>query len=110
MATKLASIQLDFRYWDFPELKNIRYAGIPWDEHLKIYSGYCDKTGQTAERISERGGFGVKEAIKYYGWETPVIWVSSQKEYPSSDDDWEKYELAYDTESDTVSIKTPTTD
>ena len=105
MATKLASIQLDFRYWDFPELKNIRYASIPWEEHLKIYSGYCYKTGQTAERISERGGFGVIEAIKYFGWETPVIWVSSQKEYPASDEDWDKYKLVYDTESDTVSIE-----
>ena len=43
MATKLVSIQFDFRYWDFPELKNIRYAGIQLEEHLKIYSGYCDK-------------------------------------------------------------------
>lgn len=105
MATKLASIQLDFRYWDFPELKNIRYVGIPWEEHLKIHSGYCDKTRQTAERISERGGFGVIEAIKECGWKTPIIWVSNQKEYPSSDDDWEKYKLVYDTESDNILIK-----
>lgn len=78
------------------------------EEHLKIYDGYTDS--QTAERISERGGFGMKEAIKEYGWKTPVIWVSKRKEYPANDDDWEKYELVYDTETDTVSIKQATTD
>lgn len=108
MTTKLASIQLDFRYWMIPELKDIRWAAIPWEEHLKIYDGYTDS--QTAERISERGGFGMKEAIKEYGWKTPVIWVSKRKEYPANDDDWEKYELVYDTETDTVSIKQATTD
>lgn len=56
-------------------MEKVEYARIPWDEHLKIYANYGDS--QSAERIAERGGFGIQEAVKYYGWENPVIEFST---------------------------------
>lgn len=51
-----------------------RSSGIPagiidWSEHLEVYGRYADLYGtdQSAERIAERGGFGVFEAEALLG-------------------------------------------
>lgn len=46
----------------------IGHEPILWATHLRIYEVYSKKfgTSQSAERISERGGFAVEEADKFY--------------------------------------------
>lgn len=99
--TKLAAIQLDFAYWKFPEFNGVRYAATPWEEHLKICENYHD--GQSPERLSQRGGFGVREAVREYGWEHPVVWIAGDK-YPETDEGWKKIYLQYDSDYDSFSI------
>lgn len=48
---------------------------ITWEEHLLAYSSYAAKygTSQSAERLSERGGFCYSELIMFLGRE-PETW------------------------------------
>lgn len=48
---------------------------ISWEEHLKIWEVYHSKwhSYQSAERINERGGFGIDEIIELLGMQ-PVTW------------------------------------
>lgn len=77
-----------------------QYIKIPWVEHLEIYKYYHDT--QSAERIAERGGFGVKEAA-YMGYNPLLIWVSY--DYSEKDSDWIKIALKFDKESHTYSYR-----
>lgn len=51
---------------------------IPWSLHLEAYAGYAKEypgsaRDQSAERMAERGGFGVTELDRYVpGWEKRV--------------------------------------
>lgn len=41
---------------------------ISWEEHLEVWEKYNEKyTGQSAEKIAARGGFGFFEAQVYLG-------------------------------------------
>ena len=92
--TRLAPIQADIAYWKISQLYHSRYAAIPWDEHVEIWKNYFG-SNQTAERIAERGGFGIKEAAKNYKMNPIVVWFSKGKEYPKDDDDWIKYKFTF---------------
>lgn len=50
-------------------------GSITWAEHLQAYSGYVARWGggQTAERLSERGGFCYGELVDLLGHE-PKTW------------------------------------
>lgn len=82
---------------------DITYSIIPWCEHERIFNEhYAPKygTSQSAERINERGGFGVEEAIML-GYDNPlVIWVAG-KNYPKKDSDWTKLALKFNFEKNT---------
>jgi hypothetical protein len=41
---------------------------IPWSVHLRAYEGYAKRLGasQTADRLAERGGFGVSELDMFH--------------------------------------------
>lgn len=86
-----APIQLDFQWRRIPPMEHLQKARIPWEEHLKIYSNYPDS--QTAERIAERGGFGVNEAINYYGWDNPAV-----IEFSNDGETWQKIKLDFKNE------------
>ena len=77
---RLANIQVDFPTTGL----SIHYAAIPWCEPERIFNEcYAPRYGQSqsAERINERGGFGVKEAVRL-GYDNPlVIWVAGEN-YP----------------------------
>ncbi len=94
--TRKARIQLDFNF--SATGLDIHYACIPWSEHERIYKeNYAPEYGlsQSAERINERGGFGVMEAIRL-GYDNPlVIWVAG-RQYPNKDSDWTKLALKFD--------------
>lgn len=51
------------------------YGTISWSEHLEAYSSYSARygTGQTAERLAERGGFGYIELVDFLGY-YPKTW------------------------------------
>lgn len=72
-----APIQLDIPYRKIPPMADCQYARITWEEHMKIYSHYMDS--QSAERIADRGGFGIMEAMKYYGWDNPIVEFSRDR-------------------------------
>lgn len=99
--TRKARIQLDFNF--SATGLDIHYSCIPWSEHERIYKeNYAPEYGlsQSAERINERGGFGVKEAIML-GYDNPlVIWVAG-KNYPKKDSDWTKLALQFNFEKNT---------
>lgn len=88
--TKLAQLQFInvSRY-----LKNVRYVGIPWDVHLKIYEGYAKRYGyaQSAERINERGGFGYEEAIEFYPEWDRVVYCTNK--WNDDFDQWTKVKI-----------------
>lgn len=47
------------------------YGRIPWELHLRAYASYAERFGkyQSAERIAERGGFGIEEMNQFApGW------------------------------------------
>jgi hypothetical protein len=47
---------------------------ISWGEHLRVWEAYAAKfSGQSAERIAERGGFGYDEIIMLTG-KAPETW------------------------------------
>ena len=48
---------------------------IAWAEHLEAYAGYSKRYGtdQSAERLAERGGFGMEELRTFLGRE-PSTW------------------------------------
>jgi hypothetical protein len=50
-------------------------GSVEWSEHLLAWSGYDAKwhSGQSAERIAERGGFSYGELLDYLGRE-PATW------------------------------------
>jgi len=50
-------------------------GSISWAEHLQTYAGYSAQygSGQSAERMAERGGFGYGELIMFLGHE-PTTW------------------------------------
>lgn len=54
---------------------------ITWTEHEEIWRAYAKQygTGQSAERIAERGGFGYQEATLLLGHE-PRTWVARLEE------------------------------
>ena len=99
--TRLANIQIDFH--SRATGLSIHYAKIPWCEHERIFNEcYAPKYGQSqsAERVNERGGFGVKEAVRL-GYDNPlVIWVAG-KSYPKKDSDWTKLALKFNLEKNT---------
>lgn len=51
------------------EWRHIPDGTITWEEHLEIHAAYAARFGheQSAERISDRGGFGFWEAEKLLG-------------------------------------------
>ena len=56
--------------WDRERHKPGKGPGtITWAEHLEVWSAYAGRhgTGQDAERIAERGGFGYGEAETLLG-------------------------------------------
>lgn len=99
--TRKAHIQIDFNISGLGMF--IRYAAIPWCEHERIFNEhYAPEYGtlQSAERINERGGFGVKEAVRL-GYDNPlVIWVAG-KNYPKKDSEWTKLALQFNLEKNT---------
>lgn len=48
--------------------------GIPWWLHVEAHNEYAKRySGQSAERIAERGGFGIEELDKFIpGWRDKV--------------------------------------
>ena len=47
---------------------------ISWEEHEEAWRGYAKRySGQDAEQIARRGGFGYWEATEYLGHE-PLTW------------------------------------
>lgn len=92
--TRLAPIQADIAFGKVPQLKNSSYAAIPWDEHIEIWKNYYGSS-QTAERIAERGGFGIREAAKYYKINPIVVWFSKSNECPQTDEDWIKVKITF---------------
>jgi len=54
-------------------------GSIAWSEHLEAYSGYQHRygSGQTAERLAERGGFSYGELLTFLGRE-PKTWVPAR--------------------------------
>lgn len=48
---------------------------IAWEEHLRAWSAYDARwnSGQSAERINERGGFAYDELVAYLG-DAPKTW------------------------------------
>ena len=93
--TRLAPIQADIAFWKVPQLKDSSYVAIPWDEHIEIWNHYYGSS-QTAERIAERGGFGIREAAKYYKMNPIVVWFSKGNEYPQTDEDWLKVKITFE--------------
>jgi hypothetical protein len=55
--------------------RRIPNGSIAWEEHLQAHQQYCAWYGssQSAERIAERGGFGVFELICLLG-RPPLTW------------------------------------
>ena len=101
--TKTAPIQIDFNARALG--LNIQYACTPWVEHERIFFRYARKYGnsQSAEKIADRGGFGIKEAIKL-GYDNPtIIWVAT--EYPEKDSEWVKLALKFNLEERTVGFQ-----
>lgn len=54
---------------------NAHYPGtVSWEEHCEAWAGYAKRySGQDAEKIAERGGFGYDEMTEYMGHE-PKTW------------------------------------
>jgi len=86
---KLAQFQFPISRY----LKHVKYMGIPWDVHLKIYEGYSKKygTSQSAEQISARGGFGYNEALNFYPEWDRIVYCTNKW----SDDfaQWTKFKI-----------------
>ena len=100
---KKARIQIDFNYTALGI--KFSYACVPWVEHLRMYELYASEYGrsQSAERIVERGGFGVKESVGF-GYDNPlVIWVAGK--YPEKDSEWTKVALMFDIEKKTYRFR-----
>lgn len=94
--TRLAPIQPDISFWKIPALESSSYAAIPWEEHVEIWKNYnAYGYTQTAERIAERGGFGIKEAAKFYKMNPIVVWFSKGKGYPKCDEAWIKMKITF---------------
>lgn len=58
--------------------KNPRAPGtVTWAEHQEAYTAYAARygTGQSAQRLAERGGFGYQEMTGLLGHE-PTTWVA----------------------------------
>lgn len=55
--------------------RGVRGPGtIAWWEHEQVWAGYAATySGQSAERIAERGGFGWAECVEFLGHE-PTTW------------------------------------
>lgn len=88
-------MQIDFNYRALGI--SIRYACVPWAEYLRMYGFYSAQYGfsQSAERIVERGGLGIIEAVSL-GYDNPlVVWFASI--YPKKDSEWVKVALQFDT-------------
>lgn len=53
---------------------------IAWSEHLEAWEAYARRYGreQSAERIAERGGFGLGELRKLLGRD-PATWVEDPR-------------------------------
>jgi hypothetical protein len=69
-----AQVQGD--YW-LPSGEPGRDPGtITWDEHNEIWGAYAKEygSGQSPERIAERGGFGWSEIVKLTG-APPKTWI-----------------------------------
>lgn len=51
-------------------------GSVSWDEHLLAWSNYAAEygSGQSAERMAERGGFGYWEITMFLGHE-PKTWT-----------------------------------
>jgi hypothetical protein len=60
---------------DDPRRAGAHYPGtVTWEERCEAWVGYAKRySGQDAERIAERGGFGYAEMTEYMGHE-PVTW------------------------------------
>lgn len=76
-------------------MKDVVFLAIPWEEHLAIWGNYYGSS-QTAERIAERGGFGIKESAKYYKMNPIVVWFTTSKNYPKMDEEWTKIRLTFE--------------
>lgn len=49
-------------------------GSITWEEHLLAWTSYASRySGQSAERMAERGGFSYGELLMYLGRE-PTTW------------------------------------
>lgn len=48
---------------------------VAWSEHLEAWADYARQygSGQSAERLAERGGFGYSELVEHLGHE-PTTW------------------------------------
>lgn len=55
---------------------DVRSAGtIAWQEHVEAWTAYAARySGQSAERIAERGGFDYQELLQFLGHE-PTTWM-----------------------------------
>lgn len=98
-----AGVQIDFNYTALGVKFN--YACVPWVEYLRMYDLYSAQYGksQSAERIVERGGFGVKESVGF-GYDNPlIIWIAD--EYPQKDSEWIKVALWFNIENNTYKFR-----
>lgn len=91
---RTARMQSDFNITGEIGGVKYQYIKIPWVEHLEIYKYYHDSS-QSAERINERGGFGVREAA-YMGYNPLVFWCIY--DYSEKDSDWIKVAIKFDKE------------
>ena len=58
-----------------PRRRQVPAGTIAWDEHVEAWEVYDAKyhSGQSAERIAERGGFCHEEVVEFLGRE-PDTW------------------------------------
>lgn len=82
------------------KLKNLEgnklsYICIPKEQYEIAYSDYG--TGQSLERIIERGGFGVLELAYYYGKEKwdHIVWFGYGNKYPEHIWEWTRVKLEF---------------
>jgi len=94
MERKFAPMQLDIRLPD--KYLHTKYVKTPWEKYLKMYESYaaCYGHSQSAERICERGGLGIREVVEL-GIKDIHLYLGFGNEYPKKDTDWVHLHLIF---------------
>lgn len=95
MKERMAPMQIDFRLPD--KFRNPTYAATPWSEYLKMFEVYAARYGkdQSAERICERGGLGVREVVGM-GILEINLYLSWADHYPKKEREWTHLHLRFE--------------